>query len=286
MPDPQRVDELASKHLLPRNHYMSSENSKTSQPQADKLRVLFVTEDDPLYVIQFFKVFFAEYPRNKLDIIGTTVVEAFHEPIWKTAWRMFRFYGLVDFIRLSLRFVGVKLRGESIANLAKKNGIEVVPANSVNSLEYIKTAESLVPDVVVSVAAPEIFRDEILGVPRIKCINIHSGRLPIYRGMMPNFWQLLNGESHATITVHEMAKKLDAGGVIKTKDFPLKDRDSLDRVIVGTKQDGARLMIEVLCDIQSGKLDATQLDMKDASYFSFPQPKDVRALRKRGHKML
>ncbi|MBC8309364.1 MAG: hypothetical protein H8E83_02480 [Planctomycetes bacterium] len=265
---------------------MSSQNSKTSHQSDDRLRVLFVTEDDPLYVIQFFKIFFAEYPNDKLDIIGTTVVDAFHEPIWKTAWRMFRFYGLLDFIRLSLRFVGVKLRRESIASLAQNYGIEDVPANSVNSQEYIQTAISLVPDVIVSVAAPEIFRDGILEVPRIKCINIHSGRLPVYRGMMPNFWQLLHGESHATITVHEMAKKLDAGGIIKTKEFPLKEHDSLDRVIVGTKQEGARLMMSVLCDIQSGKLDATPLDMSNASYFSFPKPMDVRALRKRGHKML
>jgi methionyl-tRNA formyltransferase len=199
---------------------------------------------------------------------------------------MLRFYGLFDFIRLSFRFVTVKLKRESISKLAQKSGIEVVPANSVNSKEYIETAQALVPDVIVSVAAPEIFREGILGVPRIKCINIHSGRLPVYRGMMPNFWQLLHGESHATITVHEMAEKLDAGGIIKTKEFPLKEHDSLDRVIVGTKQDGARLMIGVLCDIQSGKLDATPLDMSSASYFSFPKPKDVRALRKRGHKML
>ena len=252
----------------------------------DRLRILFVTEDDPLYVIQFFKVFFAEYPREKLDIIGTTVVDAFHEPIWKTAWRMFRFYGLIDFIRLSLRFVGVKLKRESISSLAQESGIEVVPAKSINDAQYLQTAEALVPDVIVSVAAPEIFRRGILDLPRIKCINIHSGRLPVYRGMMPNFWQLLHGESHATITVHEMAEKLDAGGIIKTKEFPLLNHDSLDRVIVGTKQEGARLMIDVLCDIQCGILDSTPLDMSNASYFSFPQPKDVRALRKRGHNML
>jgi len=252
----------------------------------DRLRVLFVTEDDPLYVIQFFKVFFAEYPRDKLDIIGTTVVDAFHEPIWKTAWRMFRFYGLIDFIRLSLRFVRVKIQRESISALAQESGINVVPTTSVNDAEYLQTAKALLPDVIVSVAAPEIFRRGILDLPRIKCINIHSGRLPVYRGMMPNFWQLLHGESHATITVHEMAEKLDAGGIIKTKEFPLLDHDSLDRVIVGTKQEGARLMIDVLCDIRCGIFDATPLDMSNASYFSFPKPKDVRALRKRGHNML
>ena len=104
--------------------------------------------------------------------------------------------------------------------------------------------------------------------------------------MMPNFWQLLHGEPHATITIHEMAAKLDAGGIIQTLEFPLKEKDSLDRVIVGTKQEGARLMIDVLTSIGKGKLDATPLDMSNASYFSFPQPKDVKALRKRGHTML
>jgi len=267
---------------------MSSENiplnsSKTANKQ---LRILFVTEDDPLYVYQFFKIFFQEYPREQLDIIGTTVVDAFHESIWKTAWRMLRFYGLIDFIRLSYRFVGVKLKGTSISNEAKKYDITVVPAKSINAPSYIATALSLAPDVIVSVAAPEIFKKKILEVPRIKCINIHSGRLPIYRGMMPNFWQLLHGEQHATITVHEMATKLDAGRIIRTKDFPLKEHDSLHRVIVGTKQEGARLMIEALLDIHKGQFESTPLDMSNASYFSFPKPKDVKQLRKRGHKML
>jgi methionyl-tRNA formyltransferase len=267
---------------------MSSENNcKTSSNQSsDRLRVLFVTEDDPIYVVQFFSVFFDEYPRDKLDIIGITIVDAFHEPIWKTAWRMFRFYGLIDFVRLSIRFIGVKIRRKSIKTEAQKHNIDLISASSINDQEYIQTASNLVPDVIVSVAAPEIFRRGILDVPRIKCINIHSGRLPVYRGMMPNFWQLLHGEPHATITVHEMAEKLDAGGILKTLEYPLKEYDSLDRVIVGTKQEGARLMMDVLTSIGEGSVKATPLDMSNASYFSFPKPKDVRALRKRGHTML
>ena len=250
------------------------------------LRVLFVTEDDPLYVIQFFRRFFADYPHENIDIIGITVVDAFHEPIWKTAWRMFRFYGLIDFLRLSLRFIGVKLKGHSISREASAAGIALIPASSINDPSYIEKITTLCPDVIISVAAPEIFRANILAAPTIKCINIHSGRLPVYRGMMPNFWQLLHGEPHATITIHEMAEKLDAGGIIATKEFPLKEHDSLDRVIVGTKQEGATLMIEVLTDIGKGNLQSTPLDMSSASYFSFPTPKDVRSLRRRGHTML
>ena len=249
---------------------MSSENnSKTSFKQTNEpLRVLFITEDDPLYVVQFFKLFFDEYPRDTLDVIGITVVEAFHEPIWKTAWRMFRFYGLVDFLRLSIRFVLVKLKGSSIKAEAQRYEIPLVPASSINDVAYINTATQLAPDVIVSVAAPEIFRKEILEVPTITCINIHSGRLPMYRGMMPNFWQLLHGEQFATITVHEMTAKLDAGGIIQTRKFLLKEQDALDRVIVGTKQEGARLMMKVLVDFAGDTVLVTPLDMQNASYFS------------------
>ncbi len=139
---------------------------------------------------------------------------------------------------------------------------------------------------IASVAGPEIFKKGILEVPKVRCINIHSGRLPIYRGMMPNFWQLLHGEKHACITVHEMVEKLDAGGVLDTLEWELKEHDSLDRVTTGTKQDGARLMMKVILQLKNGEAVSTPLDMSKKKYFSFPQPKDVKQFRKRGHRMI
>jgi len=251
------------------------------------LRVLIVTEDDPLYVVRFFEVFFAECPRDRIDLVGITVSEAFHEPMHRTALRMWRFYGPTDFVRLCFRFALAKVKGRNIAALARGAGVPIVPTASVNDPAYVaRVRDELTPDVIVSVAAPEIFRRDILGAARLACINIHSGRLPVYRGMMPNFWQLLHGERAAVVTVHEMAEKLDAGGVIDTLEFPLRERDSLDRVITGTKREGARLMIRVLERFHAGPVAAAPLDMSRKKYFSFPKPGDVRAFRKRGHRML
>ena len=253
---------------------------------SERLRVLFVTEDDPLYVIRFFEVFFAEFPRDRFEIVGVTVQDAFHEPITKTARRMWRFYGPVDFTRMGARFALTKIARTSIARLAEQYGFGLLPTQSVNDADYIEQVKSLHPDVIVSVAAPEIFRKNILAAAPNGCINIHSGRLPKYRGMMPNFWQMLNGEEHATITVHEMAAKLDAGRVLATQDYPIKTNDSLDRVITETKRAGARLMIDVLQNMQDDALQPQEVDMADADYFSFPTPDDVRAFRRSGHRML
>ena len=49
------------------------------------LRLLVITEDDPLYVIEFFTVFFDACPRDEMEIVGVTVDQAFHEPLLKTA---------------------------------------------------------------------------------------------------------------------------------------------------------------------------------------------------------
>lgn len=257
----------------------------TDAETAERLRVLVITEDDPLYVIRFFESFFPAVPVD-IELIGITVSAAFHESTLSTARRMLGFYGPVDFARLCMRFASVKLRRHSIPRLARAAGIPVLEASSVNDPGYLKQVRELAPDVIVSVAAPEIFKEELLSIPRLGCVNIHSGRLPRYRGMMPTFWQLLAGEAHATVTIHEMVAKLDAGRILATLDFPLHKRDRLDRVIRETKQAGAGLMIDVLQQLRQGRTEPRELDMEQADYHSFPTKKDVRAFRDRGHRML
>jgi methionyl-tRNA formyltransferase len=253
---------------------------------AHRLRVLFITEDDPLYVIRFFEVFFREYPGDTVEVCGITIDRPFHEPPTKTLRRMLGLYGPVGVARIARRFLWARLRGRSIGRLARRHSIPMHPTTSVNSPEYIERVRQLAPDVIVSVAAPEIFRKDLLRTPRLGCINIHSGRLPVYRGMMPTFWQMLQGESAVTVTVHEMAEKLDAGGVLGTATVPIAPRDSLDRVITVTKQAGARLMIEVLNQIRLGQVSAVPVDMSVASYYSFPRREHVRQFRQRGHRLL
>jgi methionyl-tRNA formyltransferase len=242
---------------------MSETTSPTTGPlpaaraQAEPLRLLFVTEDDPLYVIHFFDVFFHEYPREELQIVGITISPAFDESKLAT-----------------------------IEALARKESLPLLATQSVNDPDYVDRVRGLRPDVIVSVAAPEIFKQELLASARIGCVNIHSGRLPKYRGMMPTFWQMLNSEPHVTVTVHEMAPKLDAGAVLGTVEHPIHANDRLARLMVEGKREGARLLIRVLRELRAGTATPRQMDMSNASYFSFPEREDARELRRLGHSLL
>jgi methionyl-tRNA formyltransferase len=249
------------------------------------LRTLVITESDPLYVIRFFEVFFEVLPKDRIELLGVTVSKAFHEPIHRTARRILRFYGPVDFTRLLCRWGAAKVAGRSIESLASRHGHRLIPAESVNAESYLEQVRALEPDVIVSVAAPEIFKAPLLGIPRLGCVNIHSGRLPAYRGMMPTFWQMLQGESDVTVTIHRMVERLDAGAILAEERFPLRSSDRLDRVITGTKRLGGRLMIDTLLDLEA-RLEAGRLPEGEPGYFRFPAPGDVRRFRAKGHRML
>ena len=250
------------------------------------MRVLVITEDDPLYVIHFFDVFMAEYPTEEIDIVGVTISRPFHESQIATARRVLRFYGPIDFARLAQRVVAAKLGRRSIERSVRAAGLPLVAADSVNAPAYVARVRSLQPDIIVSVAAPEIFRAELLGTARLGCINLHSGRLPRYRGMMPTFWQMVNGEPSVTISVHEMAEELDAGAVLGTRTAPIEPGTTLAEMMTSGKREGATLMIQVLRELAAGTAERRPLDMQEASYFSFPKRGDALELRRRGHPLI
>jgi methionyl-tRNA formyltransferase len=255
-------------------------------PVATPLRIHFITEDDPLYVTEFFATFLSLYPREEFTVVGISIQDPFNESRFATATRVLSLYGPAGFAQLLARAVRRKLQGRSIARLAHSEGIALVSTRSVNDPHFVARVKLLAPDVIVSVAAPEIFKDAILQAARLGCINIHSGRLPKYRGMMPTFWQMRSGERHVTVTVHEMAPRLDAGAVLGTEECPIEEHDSLDRVMIAAKHEGARLVIRVLSELSTGNVERQELDMADASYYSFPRHADVRAFRKLGHRLI
>jgi methionyl-tRNA formyltransferase len=74
------------------------------------------------------------------------------------------------------------------------------------------------PDLLISAGYDRIVRGALLTcVPR--CINIHFGMLPKYRGSFSIPWAILNDEPKIGVTLHDMAPSIDDGPIIRQEEF-------------------------------------------------------------------
>jgi len=104
--------------------------------------------------------------------------------------------------------------------------------------------------------------------------------------MMPNFWQMLHGETEVGTTVHRINASLDDGAILAQILTPLQPGESLDSVIRRTKREGGRLLGNTLTLLARGQVTELPNSAAEGSYFSFPTPDDVRQFRRRGLRML
>jgi methionyl-tRNA formyltransferase len=140
-------------------------------------------------------------------------------------------------------------------------------------------------DVLLSVAAPEIFRAAALAAaPHV--LNVHCGRLPQYRGMMPTFWALHGGEREITITVHTMAEQIDRGEVLAEYPVAVRPNDSAFDLAVRVKDVAGREVAGLLAGLATTPATPRPMDPALQRYFRFPTRRHVRELRAAGRRML
>ena len=251
----------------------------------------------PFYVRCFFEEFFGIYPN--LEEIRAVVIQ---DPMGKrTTWalvkQMYGFYGSIDFFRMSLRYIRTKSLNKlshfysksewfDLKRLCEARNIKVLHQNGLHQPEFLEELRRKNLDLIISIAAPTIFKQELIDLPRLGCINIHHAPLPRYRGMMPNFWQLYHGEKAVGITIHKINTKIDEGEIILQKQVPINSGESLDALIKRTKRLGAHAMVEAIGLIRNGEVRYQENKPEKGSYYSFPTSENVRKFRAMGHKLL
>ncbi len=259
-------------------------------------KIAFITQEDPFYVRIFFEEFFGHYGRLS-DVAAVFVAPSMGKrTVWQLARQMYAFYGPWDFLRMGTRYAYFKIAGRlplwrgrrffSIAQVCRAHEIPVDHVPDVNAPAFLKRLRDLGLDLVVSVAAPQIFRAELIKLPRLGCINIHNSKLPKYKGMLPNFWQMFNGERVIGTTIHRIDESLDGGAILLQAEKPVEPGGSLDERIRMTKREGAHLMIEAIERALAGTLRESASDATQGSYYRFPTNRDVAEFRRRGMRLL
>lgn len=251
------------------------------------MKVHIITQDDPFYIPVFFRHFLDHLPGQHITLTGVDITAPLNAPsLIKLARRLHDFYGTVDFARLAIKYAAGKLRGAALAKMLQSRRIVHNFIPDLNDAGYVERLRALEPDLLVSVAASQIFKAPLLSVPKLDCLNIHSGALPEYRGMMPVFWQMHDGRQSAEIVIHTMTTHIDIGDVILRRPAPLAGVSSLHEAIIQTKKAGAQAMLDVLTQYQEGSVTRAPMNPARSGYHSFPDRTAARNFRQKGYRLL
>lgn len=99
-----------------------------------------------------------------------------------------------------------------------------------------------------------ILKEAFFGIPRLGSINIHTRKVPEYRGGGPiGFHEMLNGEKEIGITIHQVATALDAGDVWAKGTLPIEERDVPETLALKARAAGRELFVEALQRIDRGE---------------------------------
>jgi methionyl-tRNA formyltransferase len=145
-------------------------------------------------------------------------------------------------------------------NILVRNPLKL---DSQEELEYIK---KLKPDIVVVVAYGKILPIKILNLENIKFINIHASLLPKWRGAAPIQRAIMNSDIETGISIMKVEPKLDAGPVLIKSKIKITKHINYEELSSQMSKLGAKLILEALDLIETGKAKFISQNEKDATY--------------------
>lgn len=150
---------------------------------------------------------------------------------------------------------------------------------NINSAEALADLRKFSPDLLISIRFGQIIKNpELIRLPRFGILNLHSGILPNYRGIMASFWAILHGEKNLGTTLHYITDAdIDTGDIIGFSKSEIDWNASLLTNINKIYQSGCDLLLSSLEKISSGqKIEKiSQKTLGAGQYFSYPKQSDV-----------
>ena len=171
-------------------------------------------------------------------------------------WAHEAFYKIMEDESLQIKFVMVRYDKQDpvLVDLAKKNNIPLEMHPNINSQEFMKRVKQYDVDIFVSMSFNQIFKTEMINMPRLKTINCHAGKLPFYRGRNILNWALINDEKEFGITVHYLDEGIDTGDIILQDTYPITDEDDYGTLLTRAYEGCADVLYRAIKMIQNDEV--------------------------------
>ena len=160
---------------------------------------------------------------------------------------------------------GMKLQQPPVKEYAVSAGLTVFQPVKMRDGEALEILRTLNPDLIAVAAYGKILPVDILELPRLGCINVHSSLLPKYRGAAPINWAILNGEDETGVTIMYMAEGMDTGDILAQAQTPIDLDENAAQLFDRLADMGAKLLVDTVAALEAGKVHPIPQDEAQAT---------------------
>lgn len=219
------------------------------------------------------------------EVVGAGLVTNIPRKSNLTKYLIRRFYFLKFFEILKLALFYLKNKRNKFSSVEFVLKYHKIPyikiKNNINNVKYVDFINNYSPDIIIS-SNSLIFKEEILSIPKVCCINRHSSLLPSYAGLWPIFHAYINDEKFVGVSVHKMNDKIDSGDILHQEKIPIKKNDTIFSLYMKSFKISSRAIILSIEHLDKSISPQNSND----SYFSFPTKADWKLFREKGGKFI
>jgi len=257
------------------------------------MRILVITEEDEFYLPLSIDYLLKNCSGDIVEVVCAS------NPLLpsklKAACKFFNAFGFGPILSQGIRVAKAKVLDAfpslnftnqyySVKRICEAYNIPYSHSKNINAPNFLQHCQELNIGLIASISPTQIFRENLINLPKHGCINIHTAKLPKYRGLYPTYWAMACGEKTVGISIHYIEKGIDTGKIIFRDDVEIPPHTTLDYMLKITKLKGAELLVKAIKQITEGTVQAFYPEGK-GSYFSFPTPESYKKFRNRGYKL-
>ncbi|MEP5763506.1 MAG: formyl transferase [Halieaceae bacterium] len=174
----------------------------------------------------------------------------------------------------------------SFEQLGQYTRTPIAELNRINSPQGLAQLRQSQADLILSIRYGGILKEEAIASAALGVINLHSGLLPDYRGVMATFRALLAGEREIGMTLHYISDPgIDTGAIIATTALPVEAGRSYLWHVLALYPEGCKKLLGCVASLAAGETLDTSPQAGEGQYFSFPEQPELDAFRARGLKL-
>ncbi|MEM7033330.1 MAG: formyl transferase [Chloroflexota bacterium] len=154
------------------------------------------------------------------------------------------------------------------ASQASRYSAVRIEPGAINHPSCVATIRQSQPDILL-VFGTSLLAPEILSIPRLFSLNIHTGITQLFRGVDSAFWAIHDDKPEGIgATIHLINPTIDAGDVVLQARVTIDADDTLPQLFFKSVMVGFELMGQALSGLQSGQYEAQPLTKRGRLYQS------------------